>query len=333
MENSLAQLREIAWGFGPALVAETALKLGLFDCLERTPSDVPALSAYTGCSERGLRATLNVLVGIGLLNIDSSGRFTLTATSRALLVSTKPDFQGGALQNISETIRIWLRLTEAVRTGMPVANFEQECSTGTHWKESVEGLFRLNYPATVVLARKLNLKYAGRPIRVLDVAAGSGVWGIGLAKASQFVRVTAIDRAPVLEVASRIAKNRGVEDQVLLVPGDVHTVDLGSGYDVIVMGHILHSEGEKRSRDLLIKAFNAVRPGGSIVIADFLVNNDRSAPLLSLLFAVWMLLTTENGETFSFEEIDLWLRDAGFSETELVAAPAPSPLIIARRPA
>jgi hypothetical protein len=94
----------------------------------------------------------------------------------------------------------------------------------------------------------------------------------------------------------------------------------------------LHSEGEQRSRELLKKTFRALKSGGTIAIAEWLVNDDRTKPLPSLMFSVQMLVNTEKGDTFSFKEIKEWLEDAGFTKVRKLEAPGPSPLILATKP-
>src|SRR5438067_529370 len=113
-------------------------------------------------------------------------------------------------------------------------------------------------------------------------------------------------------------------------PGTV--ADFGKGYDIATLGHILHSEGEQRSRQLLKKTFDALKSGGTIAIAEWLVNDRRTEPTHSLMFAVQMLVNTERGDTFSFNEIKTWLQEAGFKKVRKLEAPGPSPLILATKP-
>jgi len=101
---------------------------------------------------------------------------------------------------------------------------------------------------------------------------------------------------------------------------------------VATLGHILHSEGEERSRRLLKKTFGALKSGGTIAIAEWLVNDDRTEPLPSLMFAVHMLVNTEKGDTFSFNEIKTWLGEAGFKKVRKLETPGPSPLVLATKP-
>jgi hypothetical protein len=128
-----------------------------------------------------------------------------------------------------------------------------------------------------------------------------------------------------------VAERFGLADRYTFVGGDIHDADLGRGHQVAVLGHILHSEGEARSRKLLKRVYDATAPGGTIAIAEFMTNDDRTGPPLPLLFAVNMLLHTEAGDTFSFAEMSGWLTEAGFRDPRLLEAPAPSPLVLATR--
>jgi SAM-dependent methyltransferase len=167
---------------------------------------------------------------------------------------------------------------------------------------------------------------------VLDLAAGSGVWGIALAESSPDVTVTAVDWADVLPATKATVARFGLSDRYQFVGGDLLEADFGQGNNVALLGHILHSEGEARSRRLLQKTFDALAPGATIAIGEFLVDQDRNGPLGSLFFAANMLVNTEEGDTFSFEEISGWLKEAGFTNPRLLEAPGPSPLVLATKP-
>ena len=144
--------------------------------------------------------------------------------------------------------------------------------------------------------------------------------------------MTAVDWPGVIDVTQRVAAREGLSDRFSFVPGDLATADFGSGYGVATLGHILHSEGEVRSRSLLRKTYEALAPGGVIAIAEFLVNAERTGPPLSVIFGLNMLVMTDEGRTFSFEELSAMLRDAGFEDARLLEVPAASPLILANKP-
>lgn len=191
----------------------------------------------------------------------------------------------------------------------------------------------MNYRAACALADAIEVANSDGPISVLDVAAGSGVWGIALAQASPHVRVTAVDWAEVLPVTKRTAARFGLADRFHFETGDVLSADFGSGHSVATLGHILYSEGEDRSRVLLKRVFDALVPGGTIAIQDFLVNEDRTGPPMSPIFAVNMLVHTDHGGTYSVKEIGQWLDESGFGDVRTLEAPGPSPIVLATKAA
>jgi ubiquinone/menaquinone biosynthesis C-methylase UbiE len=326
------RLMQFAWGYSVPLMIEAAVRHHLFDALEGGPKSAAQLAAQTAISERGARAVLNALTGIELLSKDAEGRYCLTAESAAFLVSTKPSFLGGLFRHVStQLIPAWLNLNTVVETGKPAAAVNSESTGSAFFHEFVEDIFPMSYPSAQVLADTLAIGEAAAPVRVLDIAAGSGVWGIALAQRSRQVRVTAVDWPGVLDVTRRMAARCGVGDRVETLAGDLSQVDFGTGYQVATLGHILHSEGESRSRKLLDKVYHALAPGGTIAIAEFLVDDARATTPSSLNFAVNMLVNTDEGNTFSFSEIAAWLRESGFENPRTVEAPGPSPLILANR--
>jgi SAM-dependent methyltransferase len=319
---------QFAWGYVPTLVLEAAVRHRVFDVLDAGPMDLQQVSVATGASVRGLSAIMNALVGLDFLAKDSAGLFSLTAESAAFLVSTKPGFHGGMIKHTSEQLLPkWLSLNEVVATGKPSTAVNQEGPGTEFFQGFVNDIFPLSYPAAQALAQHLNLQSA----TVLDLAAGSGVWGIALAQSSEQVHVTAFDWANVIPVTQSTVARFDLSGRFSFIAGDLLGTDFGNNYDVATLGHILHSEGEERSRALLAKTYQALAPGGTIAIAEFLVNADRRGPVNGLFFAVNMLVNTDTGNTFSFEEIGAWLIEAGFTNPRQLDAPGPSPLILATK--
>lgn len=328
------RIQQFAWGYVPPLVLEAAIRNHVFDTLDKGPATVAEVGAATGCSERGLTAIMNVLVGLNFLARDVDGRYTLTPESETFLVSSKPTFMGGLIRHCSEhLIPRWLHINKVVKTGRPVTAVNQEDAGSVFFHEFVTDIFPMSYPAAKALAEHVTAKSpADNPFRVLDLAAGSGVWGIAQAQSADHVHVTSVDWPGVLPVTRKTVERFGLSSRFSFVEGDLMEADFGAGYQLATLGHILHSEGETRSKALLAKTFAALAPGGTIAIAEFLVNADRTGPMGGLFFAVNMLVNTDTGNTYSFEEISGWLAGAGFVDARWLEAPGPSPLILASRP-
>lgn len=328
------RILDMACGYEPALILEAAVRLAIFDVLDDEPMTLGKVVARTGWSERGLRALLNALVGLDLL-VRYGERYALSDESAAYLVSTKPTYQGFMCKHVSRRLLPrWMQLTDVVRSGAPARGVNEQPEGAAFFGEFVEDIFPMSYDAAQVLAAELGLEAAGDSVSALDLAAGSGVWGVALAEASPHVRVTAVDWPAVLDVTRRIAARHGVLDRFRFVPGDLldEKVDFGRGHAVATLGHILHSEGEPRSRALLRKTFDALAPGGTVVIAEFVPDDDRTGPAHALIFAVTMLVNTDAGDTFTFAEMREWLTSAGFVDVRELPVPGPARLILATRP-
>lgn len=325
------RIMQMAWGFAIPLTLEAAVKHRVFDVLEERPRTLEELASQTGASARGLRAILNLLVSIELLARQGE-KYALTPESSAFLVSSKPGFQGGILKHISsQLVPSWLKLSEIVKTGKPSAAVNEQDAGSEFFAQFVEDIYPMSDAASRALADHL-LSGPNVKASVLDLATGSGVWGIAAARKSPNVTVTAVDWPQVLPVTRRVTQKHGVADRFKFVAGDLLEADFGSDHDLATLGHILHSEGAQRSRALLVKTFRALRPGGTIAIAEFIPDDDRRGPTGALIFAVNMLVNTQNGDAYTFAELSNWLREAGFENIRQLPSPGPSPLVLADKP-
>jgi ubiquinone/menaquinone biosynthesis C-methylase UbiE len=327
------RLMELSFAYAPPLIISAAADNKVFDALENGAKTAEEVAKKTTASPRALRILMNALVGLDLLKKDRRGRYSLTPESAAFLISERPGTHAGFFGTIApQLISKWLRLTDIVREGRPAVAVNQETEGTEFFSQLVENIIPMSYPAAQKLGEHLKIAKTKNEIRVLDLAAGSGIWGIALAQKSPYVRVSAVDWAGMIPTTKRITEKFGVRDRFNFVEGDLSQANFGTGYDVAILGHILHSEGEKRSRELLKKTFRALKSGGVIAIAEWLVNDQRTEPLHALMFAVQMVVNTEKGDTFSFKEIKNWLEDAGFKKVRRLQAPGPSPLVLATKP-
>jgi ubiquinone/menaquinone biosynthesis C-methylase UbiE len=319
---------EMVWDFSHPIMAEAALHLGVFDAMDEGAKTIEQIRERTKSSKRGIAALLDGLVAIGLISRRGE-QFKLAPDTAAFLVHGKPAFSGGLLKHVSrQLISGWMNLAEVVRTGKPNRPVNQEGPGSEFFGQFVEDIFSMSFPAAMAAAEAVIGK-AARDVSVLDIAAGSGVWSIAMAMKRPRVRVTAVDWPGVIPVTRRVAERHGMADQFRYVEGDILEADLGSGHHVATLGHILHSEGEARSQQLLKRVHQAMAPGGTIVIGEFLPDEGRQGSRVPLIFAVNMLINTESGSTYTFKQISSWLKEAGFKRPRTLAAPGPSPLILA----
>jgi ubiquinone/menaquinone biosynthesis C-methylase UbiE len=327
------RLTELAWGFAPMLILHAALAHKIFDLLDAGPKTADELASATATSPRGIRALLESLVGLGVVR-RKKDRFALAADTAMFMVSTKPGFLGGLVNHFAaQLLDNWRKLPEIVRTGKPATMVDHEDQGAEFFSKFVEDLFNLSFAASQSLADQLAKPLSrNNPLKILDIAAGSGVWSIPYAQRVPHAQITAVDFHQVLPVTRRVAGRFGVDSRLGSIEGDIQTADFGAGYHLATLGHILHSEGEAKSRRLLKKVYDALAPGGMIAIAEFIPNDDRNGPAYPLIFAVNMLVHTETGDTFSFKQMSGWLREIGFGKIRKVDVPAPSPIVVATKP-
>jgi ubiquinone/menaquinone biosynthesis C-methylase UbiE len=327
-------IMELAWGFAPTMMLHAAIKNRVFDILNAGPKSLDELCAATGSSRRGILALAEALIGFGLIR-RRGGKFSLAPDAAAFMVSTKPGYHGGLIEHFAgDLLDHWRQLPEIVRTGKPATMVNHEDQGAEFFSKFVESLFDMNFAASNALADELVKKlprYNGQ-LKVLDIAAGSGVWSIPFTRRIPHAQIIAVDFAKVLPVTRRVAERHKVGDRVSTVAGDIQSVDFGNGYHIATLGHILHSEGEAKSRNLLKKVYDALAPGGIIAIAEFIPDDDRNGPPYPLLFAVNMLVHTETGDTFTFKQMSDWLKQIGFRKIRKVDVPAPSPIVVAVKP-
>jgi ubiquinone/menaquinone biosynthesis C-methylase UbiE len=274
---------------------------------------------------------MNGLVATRFL-VRSGEKFAMVPDVAAYLVSGKQSYMGGLLTHLSrDLVSRWVQLAEVVRTGKPANTVNQQESGSEFFARFVEDIFNMSYPVARAAADAIFSK-TKKPASVLDIAAGSGVWGIAMAQKSPHVSVTAVDWPDVVAVTKKVVGKHNLCNRFTFVEGDMHAADLGQGHRLATLGHILHSEGEVASRQLLRRVFEVLAPGGTILIAEFLPNDDRRGPATPLIFAVNMLVNTDQGDTFTFKEIKSWLAETGFRKIRQLNTPGPSPLILADKP-
>lgn len=294
-----------------AIIANCA-QLKIFDAVDLGFRSADEVARETGIQPRAAEILLNALVSLELLTKDEKG-YSTTEESHYYMVSTSPLFVGEYFQARPAFTQAWQNLSEIAKTGKPGAEINRDETAQQFFPDLAAALFPLNFAYGQRLADYLKISERTEKVRVLDLACGSAVWSIPLARANKNVQVDALDFPSVLEVAKKFTERAGVKDQYNYLSGNWQDIALSdSEYDVVILGHILHSEGKKRSVELLSHIHGALKKGGSIAIAEFLVDSSRTSPAFAAMFAVNMYLVTTDGCVFSHDELGDMLNDSGF---------------------
>jgi 2-polyprenyl-3-methyl-5-hydroxy-6-metoxy-1,4-benzoquinol methylase len=159
------------------------------------------------------------------------------------------------------------------------------------------------------------------PVKVLDIAAGHGIFGIEIAKLNPRATIVAQDWPSVLEVAKENAQAAGVANRYRTVPGSAFEVDFGEGYDLVLLTNFLHHFDASTNEQLLRKVHAALKDGGRAVTLEFIPNPDRVSPPIPATFALMMLGTTPKGDAYTFPELERLFMNAGFGRNECHPVP------------
>jgi ubiquinone/menaquinone biosynthesis C-methylase UbiE len=165
------------------------------------------------------------------------------------------------------------------------------------------------------LLAKLVDPNADRKLKILDIAAGHGLYGISFATNNSQAEITAVDWKAVLEVAKENAQKAGVADRYSTIEGSAFDVEFGTGYDLILLTNFLHHFDPPTCETLLRKVRAALADGGRAVTLEFVPNDDRVTPPDAAAFSVMMLTSTPSGDAYTFAELERMFANAGFSRS------------------
>jgi cyclopropane fatty-acyl-phospholipid synthase-like methyltransferase len=312
---------------------KAALELKLFTAIGGTQMTAAELAPACGAAERGIRILSDYLTILGFLE-KNGDRYSLTRDSAVFLDRKSPAYAGDAATFLlSPTIRdAFDELASAVRKGgtaLPAeGTMEPEHPV---WVDFARGMAPMMIPPARSLAELLKLD-ATKPGRILDIAAGHGVYGIAAAQKNPGASLVAVDWAPVLKVAEENAKAAGLADRFTTITGDAFGVDLGKDYDVVLLPNFLHHFDRPTCVSFLQKVGHALRAGGTIAIVEFVPNADRVTPPDAAGFSLVMLATTAAGDAYTFAEFEEMLTQAGFREiTQHSLPPSAATAVIAMR--
>ena len=294
-----------------AIIANST-QLKIFDAVDLGFRSADEVARETGIQPRAAEILLNALVSLELLTKDEKG-YSTTEESHYYMVSTSPLFVGGYFQARPAFAKAWQDMAEILTTGKPGAEINKDETAQEFFPDLAAALFPMNFAYGQRLAEYLKIAERTEKVRVLDLACGSAVWSIPLARANKNVHVDALDFAPVLDVARRFTEKAGVKEQYAYLSGNWQDIALAENtYDVVILGHILHSEGKGRSFELLSHVYGALKKGGTVAIAEFLVDSSRTSPAFAAMFALNMYLVTTDGCVFSHDELGDMLNECGF---------------------
>ena len=309
-----------------------AIELDIFRAVGEGPGDVESIARHASASERGTRILCDFLVINGvLLKVD--GHYRHTPSSAAFLDPSSPACMASIAHFMSdpEMRPIYDNLAEVVRSGRTVLPGAGTVEPDNPiWVQFAEKMAPMMGPMAGPLGAVVLEGHAG-PMRLLDIAAGHGLFGIEIAKQNPQAHVTGLDWAPVLRVALDNARKAGVQDRYDMLPGSAFEVDFAGPYDAILLTNFLHHFDKPTCIGLLKKVHAALKPGGRAATLEFVPNEDRVSPPSPASFAMTMLATTAAGDAYTLSELTAMYTEAGFGSIAAHPIPmSPHTIVIGR---
>ena len=311
---------------------KTAIELDVFTAISQGTNTTAALAKKCQASERGIRILCDFLVVNGFL-AKNELLYELAPDSAIFLNKRSPAYIGSAVGflTLPELTGAFKDLTAIVRKG---GSLDGDATTAEpdspKWVEFARSMAPLQKLPAEAVAESLDAG-AGAKWKVLDIAAGHGMYGVTIAKHNPNAEIFAVDWPRVLDVAKENAQTAGVASRYHALPGNAFDVEFGMDYDLALITGFLHHFDQAAIETLLRKVYSALKPGGAAVTVEFVPNEDRVTPPIPAAFSMVMLGSTRAGDAYPFSEYERMFRAAGFSSSELRRTPGPQSIIISRK--
>jgi predicted O-methyltransferase YrrM len=313
-----------------------ALKAGieveLFTAIGEGSNEPASLAKRTQSAERGVRILADYLTIQGFLTKEN-GKYALTPDSAVFLDKRSPAYMGAMAEFLvsDQNLDNMQILTKSVRKGGTASEIgDNSKPEDDRWVNFARSMGAMAVPMAGVLTQMI--ASSSGPIKVLDIAAGHGMYGVTVAKNLPNVHVTALDWPAVLEVTKENAAKAGIADRYSTLPGSAFDADLGEGYDYIFITNFLHHFDPPTNEKLLRRFHAALKPGGKALTVEFVPNPDRVTPPMAAAFSLVMLAHTDSGEAYTFAEYEQMHRAAGFKSCRLHPVPElPQQVVVAEK--
>jgi 2-polyprenyl-3-methyl-5-hydroxy-6-metoxy-1,4-benzoquinol methylase len=319
-------------GYEVSAALWSAIDLNLFTAIAEGHHTLDALALRCHAHPRGIRILSDYLVLNGFLTKNNNA-YQLTPESQRYLDHRSPSFLG-KMADFRHSPFVWGqygRLTEFVRQGGASVGSDVLQPDHDLWirfaRVMADQMSDVAKATVPIVKTQLNPN-APRPLKILDIAAGHGMFGIMFAKDDPTCRIVAQDWPKILDVTRENALAHGVADRFTFIPGDILQTDVGGDYDLVLIPNLIHYLDRDANVRLLKKARAALKPGGLVAIAEYALNEDRVSPLYAI-FSLFVLAMTPSGEAYTVKEILSMCAEAGFGPFSVWDVPVQRLLIVA----
>ena len=304
-------------------VLHVAHSLDVFTQLNEGPATAKELAKKCKADERGIELILIACVGLGLLEKEGD-RFSNGPIAQTFLVKGGPRYQGGIVSMFADWVPAWAKLRDAVVEGKAVVE-KQHDKGDEATRTYIYGMLYRGIPQAQLLSEEVAL--SGRR-KLLDVGGGPGIFSIILTEKNPGLNADVLDLPQTLWVTKDIIKDFNAQERVSTKEGNYLDDPFGEGYDVVLLSSMISQEGPDVIKDIIKKSYDALAPGGVILIQEQFLETDKSGPLLAALIGINQLIHTPAGRAYSAKEVADWAEEIGFKDLHFRPLPEPSPFTL-----
>jgi ubiquinone/menaquinone biosynthesis C-methylase UbiE len=311
-ELSPRPLMRILGDFANSLILDAAIEYDFFTLIHKGLQTADEIAREAGTNPRATRIVLDSLPALALVE-KRAGRYFLTPTSETFLVKGKRSYIGD-FRHVA--LALWegmAHLKESLKTGKPFGRMD----TGEIWEKLVLGVIPIAEPVAKALCDILRVGTEKKKLRVLDIAGGSSIFGMTILSRDASAEMTQLDWPNVNAVARKFNGERGLQGKIRFIDGELHSAAIEETYyDLVLASNFCRFESPSGNQKLFKKAYTALKPGGQLVVNDFLPNEERTGSTFALRFSVYTLTNTPEGECWTLSQYSEWLKAAGFASIE-----------------
>ncbi len=310
-------------GYWKSSAIITAIDLDIFTTIG-TGSSCPELANTLKLNQDALERLLDSLVNLNLLQKEKNTYFN-TYNASKYLVKNQSSYIGYVALYHKSRYDVWGKLDRSLKTGKPLA----AASFLAPDKEQIN-----NYARAMSARAQLEVNDVLERIdlsdckRLLDLGGAPGTFADAFANKYPSLDITVFDLETMMEISKEITHSN---PKIHLVSGNFDSDPIGSDYCGVFMSQILDSLGRKGVEDLFLKVYNALKKGGKVIIRDYILQNDNTESEVSMFRSLNVLLTTNSGRLYNFEDYLLMLKNAGFTNITFMQLSGPTDLIVAKK--
>jgi hypothetical protein len=322
-DYSSSELMQMITGYQRSRIILSAVELNIFDKLKGHQLYNEELAEKINAVPGSLEKLLNILASLKLLKKDN-GKFSNTESSEKFLVKSSPDFLGGVMHQ-NHLWNTWSKLSAIIKDKDTVKEAEIN-RRGDEWLRAFIAAMHARGIGRAKAVKGL-INFSGVN-KILDIGGGSGVFATTFIKDNPAMSAVIFDLPNVVPITAEYIEKENMFDRISTLSGNYLRDDIGSGYDLIFLSAVIHSNSNDENALLVKKCASALNINGKIVILDYIMNDDRTSPLAGAIFAINMLVGTDEGTTYTEKEVKEWLTAAGLNNFKFISAGEGNGLII-----